>query len=164
VAKKYPRAGESWTWFWVFPSEHESSDPRTGIRRRAFARRRSQITKANTIIYRSGQPECAKCPIKKRCCPNTPMRKIARSIRAPARQLTRQIATTEYRRSRRDRKKVEILFAHPKRILKLNRLRLCGLSGARDEFTLAATAQNLRRLAGLMPKGPLHGPLRGVAR
>jgi hypothetical protein len=50
-------------------------------------------------------------------------------------------------RTRRERKKVEILFAHLKRILKLDRLRLRGLSGAHDEFLLAATAQNLRRMA-----------------
>jgi hypothetical protein len=49
--------------------------------------------------------------------------------------------------SRRLRKKVEMLFAHLKRILKLDRLRLRGPNGARDEFLLAATAQNLRKLA-----------------
>lgn len=66
--------------------------------------------------------------------------------------------TPEYRQSRRDRKKVEMLFAHLKRILKLDRLRLRSLSGARDEFLMAATAQNLRRMAKwLMPieKGPV---------
>jgi len=61
-------------------------------------------------------------------------------------------ATDEYRQSRKDRKKVEILFAHLKRILRLDKLRLRGFSGARDEFLLAATAQNLRRMAKwLMP-------------
>jgi hypothetical protein len=49
--------------------------------------------------------------------------------------------------SRRLRKKIEMLFAHLKRILKLDRLRLRGPNGARDEFLLAATAQNLRKLA-----------------
>jgi Transposase DDE domain len=69
--------------------------------------------------------------------------------------VARRIATTEqYRRSRRERKKVEILFVHLKRILRLNRLRLQGLSGATDEFTIAATVQNLRRLAKLLPQGP----------
>jgi Transposase DDE domain len=52
-------------------------------------------------------------------------------------------------RSRHRRKKIEMLFAHLKRILKLGRLRLRGPSGARDEFLLAATAQNLRKLAKL---------------
>jgi Transposase DDE domain len=49
------------------------------------------------------------------------------------------------------RRKVEMLFAHLKRILRLDRLRLRGPSGARDEFLLAATAQNLRKLAKLIP-------------
>ncbi len=53
--------------------------------------------------------------------------------------------------SRRLRKKVEMLFAHLKRILKLDRLRLRGPNGAHDEFLLAATAQNLRKLAKLIP-------------
>ncbi|WP_163362554.1 transposase, partial [Escherichia coli] len=53
--------------------------------------------------------------------------------------------------SRRERKKVEMLFAHLKRILKLDRLRLRGPNGARDEFHLAAAAQNLRKLAKLIP-------------
>jgi hypothetical protein len=52
-----------------------------------------------------------------------------------------------YAQSRKDRKKVEILFAHLKRILNLDRLQLRGISGARDEFLMAATAQNLRRMA-----------------
>lgn len=46
-----------------------------------------------------------------------------------------------------------MLFAHLKRILRLDRLRLRRLSGARDEFLPAATAENLRRMAAwLMPK------------
>jgi hypothetical protein len=53
--------------------------------------------------------------------------------------------------SRRERKKIEMLFAHLKRILRLDRLRLRGPYGAHDEFLLAATAQNLRRLAKLIP-------------
>jgi hypothetical protein len=86
--------------------------------------------------------------MKARCCPHTPSRKIARSIHESARDVAREIAKTEaYQHSRKDRKKVEILFAHLKRILKLGRLRLRGLSGAQDEFLLAAAAQNLRRLA-----------------
>jgi len=86
--------------------------------------------------------------MKDRCCPNTPFRKIARSIHEDARNIARRIATTAaYQRSSRERKKVEMLFAHLKRILKLDRLRLRGLSGAQDEFLLAATAQNLRHMA-----------------
>jgi hypothetical protein len=76
------------------------------------------------------------------------MRKIARSIHEQARDAARAVAKrTSYRQSRRDRKKVEMLFAHLKRIMKMDRLRLRGISGARDEFLLAAIAQNLRRMA-----------------
>ena len=62
-------------------------------------------------------------------------------------------ATDEYAVSAKLRKKVEMLFAHLKRILGLGRLRLHGPCGARDEFHLAATAQNLRKLAKLIPIG-----------
>ena len=57
----------------------------------------------------------------------------------------------EWITSRRERKKVEMLFAHLKRIMRLDRLRLRGPNGARDEFHLAAAAQNLRKLAKLYP-------------
>ena len=66
--------------------------------------------------------------------------------------MARSVAETEaYVTSRRERKKIEMLFAHLKRILRLDRLRLRGPYGAHDEFLLAATAQNLRRLAKLVP-------------
>ena len=116
---------------------------------------RTHITKADTIIYRSSQSDCATCPLKERCCPKTPTRKIVRSIHEAARDVARRIRMTmQYQRSRCQRKKVEMLFAHLKRILKLDRLRLRGLTGATDEFTLAAAVQNLRRLAKLIPQGP----------
>jgi hypothetical protein len=127
---------------------------------RAFSNPRTHLTKANTIIYRSSQSVCTTCPMKDRCCRNTPIRKTARSVHESARDVARQIQTTDrYQRSRRERKKVEMLFAHLKRIRKLDRLRLRGLSGATDEFTLAAAAQNLRRLAKLVPQGP---PVPGI--
>lgn len=67
------------------------------------------------------------CSLKERCRPNTPHRKIARSIHEDARDVARSIVQTpEYQQSRGDRKKVEMLFAHLKRILKLDRLRLRG--------------------------------------
>ena len=89
---------------------------------------------------------------KARCCPNAPARKVPRSIHEVARDKARTIAKTEaYVVSRRERKKIEMLFAHLKRILKLDRLRLRSPCGARDEFLLAATALNLRKLAKLIP-------------
>ena len=115
---------------------------------RAFKNPRDHITHADTIIYRSTQTACAACPMKPRCCPNSPTRKIARSLFEKSREAARKVAdTAAYKQSRNDRKKVEVLFAHLKRILKLDRLRLRGRRGARDEFLLAATAQNLRRMA-----------------
>jgi transposase len=115
---------------------------------RAFTKPRTQITKADSVIYRSRQADCKTCPLKSQCCPNTPIRKIARSIYEAARNVARDIAKTDvYSQSRKDRKKVEMLFAHLKRVLHLTRLRLRGMNGARDEFLLAAIAQNLRRLA-----------------
>jgi hypothetical protein len=105
-----------------------------------------------TILYRASKHDCQSCTLKSRCCPTTPARKVPRSIHEGARDLARQIATSwQGRLSRRLRKKVEMLFAHLKRILKLDRLRLRGPNGARDEFILAATAQNLRKLAKLIP-------------
>jgi len=94
-------------------------------------------------------------PLKAKCCPKAPERKIPCSIYEDARDAARALVDTEaFEQSRRDRKRVEMLFAHLKRILKLGRLRLRGPCGARDEFTLAAIAQNLRRLAKLLGRPP----------
>ena len=106
----------------------------------------------NALRYRASKRDCDACPLKPRCCPNTPARNVPRSIHEGARDLARDIAKTDtYKISRCQRKKVEMLFAHLKRILKLDRLRLRGPNGARDEFHLAAAAQNLRKLAKLAP-------------
>ena len=120
---------------------------------------RSPITKDNIINFRSRQADCSNCPMKSRCCPNTTVRKIARSVHEKARDVARRIAgTAAYLKSCYERKKVEMLFAHLKSILRLDRLRLRGLNGASDEFTLAAVAQNLRRLAKLaLPAIPDDG-------
>ena len=105
-----------------------------------------------TLLYGASKRDCADCILKPRCCPKVPVRRVQRSIYEGARDMARQIASSwEGRTSRRLRKKVEMLFAHLKRILKLDRLRLRGTNGARDEFLLAATAQNLRKLAKLIP-------------
>jgi transposase len=120
--------------------------------RRRFTMPRSGVMKNNMIYYRASKHDCGPCPLKSSCCPNEPARRVQRSIHEGARDIAREIAKTEaYQASRRQRKKVEMLFAHLKRILKLDRLRLRGPNGARDEFHLAATAQNLRKLARLIP-------------
>ncbi|AVM72930.1 transposase [Magnetospirillum gryphiswaldense] len=119
---------------------------------RPFTTPRTGVAKDNTMRYRASKSDCDICPMKLRCCPNAPARKVPRSIHEGARDLARDIAKTDaYVTSRRQRKKVEMLFAHLKRILRLDRLRLRGPCGAKDEFLLAATAQNLRKLAKLIP-------------
>ena len=115
---------------------------------------RGRVTDDEQILYWSSTYDCAVCPLKQNCCPKDPHRRVSRSIHEGARDLARDIAKTEaYVTSRRQRKKVEMLFAHLKRILRLDRLRLRGPCGARDEFHLAAAAQNLRKLAKLSPTG-----------
>jgi len=111
-----------------------------------------KVVHDNLINYRPSVHDCRDCSLKPQCCPTEPTRKVQRSIYEGARDLAREVAKTdEYIVSRRMRKKVEMLFAHLKRILKLDRLRLRGPKGARDEFLLAATAQNLRKLAKIVP-------------
>ena len=89
-----------------------------------------------------------------------PARKIPRDIHEHARDIARSfVGTEDFEQSRRERKKIEMRFAHLKRILKLGRLRLRGPRGAQDEFVLAAIAQNLRRLASLVARPPPAGAL-----
>ncbi|MFG1352570.1 IS1182 family transposase [Xanthobacter autotrophicus] len=127
--------------------------------RRPFSIDREGVDPEGFMRYRASKFDCDACSLKPQCCPNTPARKILRSIHEGARDMARDIAQTDaYVTSRRERKKVEMLFAHLKRILKLDRLRLRGPNGARDEFHLAAAAQNLRKLAKLLPNGPQIRP------
>jgi hypothetical protein len=103
-----------------------------------------------TRLYRASKLDCERCPLKAWCCPNTPSRKIPRDVNEPARDHARSLMGTEaYLLSGRQRKKIEMLFGDVKRNLGLTRLRLRGLTGDGDEFLLAATVQNLRRLAKL---------------
>lgn len=109
-------------------------------------------TGKGTARYRALKEVCQACPSKAKCCPNANARKITREEHEDARQVAREIAKTEqFETSMKLRKKVEMLFAHLKRILGLGRLRLRGPCGANDEFLLAATAQNLRKLAKIFP-------------
>lgn len=113
------------------------------------------IDDGETLRYLASTSDCRDCPLKVRCCPKASFRRIPRSIYEEARDVARALAKTEaFEQSRRDRKRIEMLFAHLKRILKLSRLRLRGPCGAQDEFTLAAIAQNLRRLAKLVVRPP----------
>ena len=113
------------------------------------------VIDGSTLRYRASKLDCDVCAFKMQCCPHTPARQIPRDVHEDARDVARALAKTEaFEQSRRERKKVEMQFAHMKRIFKLDRLRLRGLSGAKDEVLLTATAQNLRRLVKFLCRPP----------
>src|SRR5436309_5006559 len=113
------------------------------------------VNDGTTLLYLARKHDCDGCELKSLCCPKVPFRRIPRDIHEHARDVARSFADTEaFEQSRRERKKIEMRFAHLKRILKLGRLRLRGPQGAQDEFVLAAIAQNLRRFASLVARPP----------
>jgi transposase len=113
------------------------------------------VNDGTTLLYLARKHDCDGCELKALCCPKVPFRRIPRDIHEHARDVARSFADTEaFEQSRRERKKIEMRFAHLKRILKLGRLRLRGPRGAQDEFVLAAIAQNLRRIASLVARPP----------
>jgi transposase len=112
------------------------------------------IDQGHIVYYRASKNDCSTCSLKRKCT-TAVARKITRDLNEDVRDRVRALANTEaFRRSRRERKKVEMRFAHMKRILRLDRFRLRGLSGVRDEVLLTATAQNLRRLVKLLGRAP----------
>ena len=112
------------------------------------------IDQGHIVYYRASKNDCSTCSLKPKCT-TAVARKITRDLNEDVRDRVRALANTEaFQRSRRERKKIEMRFAHMKRILRLDRLRLRGLSGARDEVLLTATAQNLRRLVKLLGRAP----------
>ena len=113
------------------------------------------VNDGETLLYLASTSDCRGCMFKAQCCPKAPFRRIPRSIYQEARGVAHALAKTDaFEQSRRDRKRVEMLFAHLKRILRLGRLRLRGPCGAQFEFMLAAIAQNLRKLAKLIVRPP----------
>src|SRR5262249_47396504 len=119
-----------------------------------------------TMLYLASKRDCDRCALKSQCRPK--QAGFAEGVALDLRGRSRHGAPDRKivgggRTSRRLRKKIEMLFGHLKRILKLDRLRLRGPNGARDEFTLAATAQNLRKLAKLIPMQTLK-PAYGLHR
>ena len=110
-----------------------------------------RIHDGRTILYRASKHDCTGCALKPKCASNTPQRKIPRDVNEHARDFARSLVGTDpFVRSQRERKKIEMRFAHLKTQHRFERMRLRGLSGARDEFHLAAIVQNLKRLATLM--------------
>lgn len=121
--------------------------------RRNYSDPRRKEPKTGRRRYRATKAICDACPSKSKCCPNTNTRFIGREEHEDARDLARLAAQSPFNpKAQAKRKKVEMLFAHLKRILGLGRLRLRGPCGVQDEFTLAAIAQNLRKLAKLRPQ------------
>jgi transposase len=113
------------------------------------------VNDGTTLLYLASTRDCAPCLLKAKCCPKTPFRRVPRSIYERARDVARSwVGTEAFEQSRRERKRIEMRFAHLKRILRLGRLRLRGPCGAQVEFTLAAIAQNLRRMAKLITPMP----------
>src|SRR5215204_1574069 len=101
-----------------------------------------------TLLYRASKRDCDVCSIRAKCCTTADARKIPRDLHEDARDVARQkMQTKAFARSRDERKRVEMRFAHLKTHHGFERMRLRGLSGARDEFHLAAIVQNLKTMA-----------------
>jgi transposase len=108
-----------------------------------------------TLLYRASKLDCDVCPFKAKCCPKEPARKIPRDLHEDARDVARRkMDTKAFLKSRDQRKRVEMRFAHLKTHHGFERMRLRGLSGARDEFHLAAIVQNLKTLAVRLIRPP----------
>jgi len=107
-----------------------------------------RILSGQILRYTASTTDCGPCPLKSKCCPNMPQRIIPRDVNEHARDHVRALeGTPAFEKSRNDRKKVEMRFAHLKTHHRFERMRLRGLSGVRDEFHLAAIVQNLKTLA-----------------
>jgi transposase len=115
-----------------------------------------RILSDNTRRYYASTYDCRPCSLKPMCCPKSPQRNVPRDINEDARDHARALyGTPAFQKSRNDRKKVEMRFAHLKTHHRFERMRLRGLSGARDEFHLAAIVQNLRTLANYLWRLPV---------
>jgi transposase len=129
-----------------------------------FLRTTGTVLDGRTILYRASTRDCGPCPLKPKCTPNMTFRQIPRDVHEDARDATRALmGTPEFAKSRNERKKVEMRFAHLKTHHGFERMRLRGLSGARDEFHLAAIVQNLKTLANHIWRPWLNMPATCVA-
>jgi hypothetical protein len=105
-------------------------------------------------IYRSSQAQCGPCPAKNQCT-SAPMKKIGVSWYETARERARALVDTPaFLHSRRARNKVEALFSELKQRMGLARLKLRRMRQASEQFLLAATAQNLKRMVRFLAKSP----------
>lgn len=108
-----------------------------------------------TLRYRASLEDCRSFRLKEQCCPKAPLRYLSRDVDVDARDDARaNMKTKAFLRSRDEQKRVEMRFAHLKAHHGFERLRLHGLSGARDALLLAAIVQNLKTLALRLVKPP----------
>lgn len=99
-----------------------------------------------TFAYIGTRKRCGAC-LQKSQCTSGAFRYLAIHMEEPARQRARELANTpEFAKAQCQRKKVEALFAELKNQIGLRRLRLRRLKFVREQFYLAAAAQNLKRL------------------
>lgn len=139
----------------IFDKERNEYSCPNGKRLRTTGR----VHNGRTILYRASKFDCQPCPLKSKCCPNAPMRKVPRDVNEEARDYARSLqGTPEFEKSRDERKRVEMRFAHLKTHHRFERMRLRGLTGARDEFHLAAIVQNLKTLAKHIWRPPPNKP------
>jgi transposase len=109
-------------------------------------RYRGMCRQGQGYIYQTTESQCRGCPVKNRCT-NGATRRIFVHWHEPARQRARELAQTPaYDWSKRERNKIEALFSELKLRVGLRRLRLRRLWNVSEQFYLAATAQNLKRL------------------
>jgi len=119
-----------------------------------------QVHKERTVRYRASTLDCRVCPLKSKCCPDqSPHKVVTRDVNEEARDYARSLKDTPaFDKSRDERKRVEMRFAHLKTHHRFERMRLRGLTGARDEFHLAAIVQNLKTLADRIWHPPPNEP------
>ena len=122
------------------------------------------VHEGTKLRYRASKFDCEVCALKMQCCPKAQSREVPRDVHEYARDVTRRLMRTKaYLASRNQRKRVEMRFAHLKVHHRFERMRLRGLSGARDEFVLAAIVQNLKTLALRTLKPPPTQPHVSIA-
>ena len=109
-----------------------------------FLKTTGRILAEHKYRYIASTCDCGPCPLKCKCCPNIPARMIPRDINEDARDVARALAGTQaFEQSRRDRKRVEMLFAHLKHIFRLP----------------AETAWSTRRIRRVHARGDRPKPL-----
>ena len=112
------------------------------------------VREDGTVPYWASTKDCRACALKPRCTKGA-KRIVTRNLFEAEREHVRALKGTEaFERSAQERRKVEMAFAHLKRNLSFRRLRLRGITGAADEFLLAATVQNLKKLARFLAHRP----------